>query len=112
MGRCNWCWRLVYTFNNLVIGVAETSSSDFDEDIVVADLRNWYLGDLVLLVVLYAFLSFARAFAASKSCVTRTLTSLAAFIVFGRGGTMIATKDDFDFCVFIHDFRVLDSFYS
>jgi hypothetical protein len=40
MGRCDWCRRLVYTFNDLVVGVAKTSSANFDEDIVVSDLRD------------------------------------------------------------------------
>jgi hypothetical protein len=61
MGRCDWSWRLVYTFNDLVIGVAETGCTDFDEDIVVADLRDWYLDDLVLFIVLQIVSKLCRS---------------------------------------------------
>lgn len=52
VGRGDWRWGIEDALEHLKVGVAESCGTDFDQDLVVFDLRLWDVLELVGLIVL------------------------------------------------------------
>jgi len=52
VGRGDWRWGTEDALEHLKVGVAESCGTDFDQDLVVFDLRYWDVLELVGLIVL------------------------------------------------------------